>query len=311
MSLRRVGIAVALASVAGLGAARGQAPTGICAAGGLPSGREPRAPMTEAAAVVFERLARRVDVPFANPTPLGEVVAFFRKELYVPNSEPPVAVYLDPIALREVEKTADTPVTLALPGVTLARGLELALGQLDLRHDVMPDGLVWITPIDREDRPRGVEPVSGEAARTWSALFKKVSLPFLAETPLGDVLKYVKSVSQTSDRPDGLPIYLDPVGLQAAEKAESTPLQINLEGQPLEVGLRLGLKTLGLTFRVRPSGLVHILDIPTAEEEDLGRPRVVVEHGLGANALLDAVESLRRQPDQGKVPAAKGPSRAP
>lgn len=307
----RIWLIVAMLTLPGLATARGQ--SGICGAGGVQGEAKPpqAAPMTEAAAVVFGRLARRVDVPFAAPTPLSEVLAFFRKELCGAKNEPPVAVYLDPIALQEAAKTAESPVTLELPGVTLARGLELALGQLGLRHDVMPDGLIWISTVEHKNLPRAVEPVTAEAARTWSALFKKASMPFPTETPLGDVIKYVKSITQTSDQPEGLPIYLDPVGLKFAEKTEATPLRINLEGQPLEVGLRLGLKSLGLTYRVRPSGLLFITDDENVDAGETGVRFERLQPPAGSNALLDAVESLRRQLIESKTPAAKPPGTTP
>ena len=46
-------------------------------------------------------------------------------------------------------------------------------------------------------------------------------MSFENETPLEDVLKYVKQAHQGPAFPDGIPIYVDPIGLQEAEQDRS------------------------------------------------------------------------------------------
>ena len=87
-------------------------------------------------------------------------------------------------------------------------------------------------------------------------------MAFPNETPLEDVLKYIKSYTQgTND--SGIPIYVDPVGLQEAEKTITSPVQLDLEGVPLKTTLRLLLKQLGLTYTVK-DGMLTI----TSESSD-------------------------------------------
>ena len=70
------------------------------------------------------------------------------------------------------------------------------------------------------------------------------------ETPLDDVLKYIKQATTTPTF-SGIPIYVDPIGLQEAERSLNSTVQIDLEGVPLKTTLRLILKQLGLAYTVK------------------------------------------------------------
>jgi hypothetical protein len=87
-------------------------------------------------------------------------------------------------------------------------------------------------------------------------LEEPVSMPFANDTPLEEVLKYIKSAT-TGANDNGIPIYVDPVGLQEAEKTLRSPVSLDLDGVPLKTTLRLLLKQLGLTYTVN-DGLVTI-----------------------------------------------------
>ena len=81
-----------------------------------------------------------------------------------------------------------------------------------------------------------------------------------------DVLKYIKSNTQDEeyDLPSGIPIYVDPIGLQEAEKTLQSTITLDLEGVPLSRTLHLALKQLGLVYFV-DDGLVIIT---SADSED-------------------------------------------
>jgi hypothetical protein len=93
-------------------------------------------------------------------------------------------------------------------------------------------------------------------------LDEPISMSFANETPLEDVLKYIKSATQ-GPNDAGIPIYVDPVGLQEAEKTMTSPITLDLEGVPLKTTLKLLLKQLGLTYTVK-DGLLTI----TAENSE-------------------------------------------
>ena len=110
-----------------------------------------------------------------------------------------------------------------------------------------------------------IPPVTERSARVWLKLQKRVAMNFPNETPLEDVIRYVKEA--TVEKEDkGIPIYVDPVGLQEAQKTMTTPVQIDLEGVPLAVSLKLVLEQLGLSYNVREDGLLVI----TSGNEDEG-----------------------------------------
>jgi RNA polymerase sigma factor (sigma-70 family) len=91
-----------------------------------------------------------------------------------------------------------------------------------------------------------------------AVLEKPIAMKFANETPLEDVKKYIKTATKDEKAgfPTGLPIYVDPWGLQNADKTMQSTVQINLEGVPLKDTLRLLLKQINLTYNVKDGILV-------------------------------------------------------
>ena len=98
----------------------------------------------------------------------------------------------------------------------------------------------------------------------YDAMLKPIPMSFGHATPLEDVPRYIKKETCSSALPNGLPIYVDPVGLHAAEKTMTSPVQIELEGVPLATTFRLILKQLGLSYQLK-DGLLTI----SVEPDDL------------------------------------------
>ena len=86
-------------------------------------------------------------------------------------------------------------------------------------------------------------------------LEEPLSMSFSRETTLEDILKYIKKSTQ-GPTDSGIPIYLDPRGLQDAEKTLASTVTIDLEGVPLKTSLRLLLKQLDLAYCVRNGVLI-------------------------------------------------------
>jgi hypothetical protein len=99
---------------------------------------------------------------------------------------------------------------------------------------------------------RGDDPRSH---RILARLEDPVSMSFANETPLDDVLKYIKQATTTPTF-SGIPIYVDPVGLQEAERSLNSTVQIDLEGVPLRRTLQLMLAQLKLAYFVEDGILV-------------------------------------------------------
>ena len=112
-------------------------------------------------------------------------------------------------------------------------------------------------------------PMTLAAAKVWLKLQEKVAFSFPNETPLQDVLKYVRqSTVEKDDFPSGIPIYVDPQGLRGEDKNASSPVMIDLEGVPLATSLTLALNQLGLVYRIHEDGILFITGI-NSESEDV------------------------------------------
>ena len=102
-------------------------------------------------------------------------------------------------------------------------------------------------PVDRADDPR--------SRMILKKLDEPISMSFANETPLEDVLKYIKQAT-TSKTYNGIPIYVDPYGLQEAERSLNSTISIDLDGVPLRRTLQLILTQLKLAYFVEDGILV-------------------------------------------------------
>jgi hypothetical protein len=99
--------------------------------------------------------------------------------------------------------------------------------------------------------------------------------------PLEDVLKMVKTRTKGTWMPNGFPIYVDPIGLQEAEKTMMTPVGTDPADGPLPLGdhLRRILKPMGLAYKVEDGLLVitseEAMDVPSGDAK--GRDLTDVE----------------------------------
>jgi hypothetical protein len=103
-----------------------------------------------------------------------------------------------------------------------------------------------------------IRPVGDDVRNRFilARLEEPVSMSFANETPLEDVLKYINAAT-TGPNDTGIQIYVDPVGLNEAEKTITSPVTLDVEGVPLRTTLRLMLNQLGLDYVVQ-DGLLKI-----------------------------------------------------
>jgi hypothetical protein len=99
------------------------------------------------------------------------------------------------------------------------------------------------------------------------ALLAKLEEPlpmnFPNDTPLEDVLKYIKQAT-AGQSGAAIPIYVYPQALQEAERTMTSPITIDLDGVPLRRTLQLVLKQLGLVYFVDDG----VLCITNAESQE-------------------------------------------
>ncbi|MGZ3412306.1 MAG: hypothetical protein ACXWNX_00415 [Isosphaeraceae bacterium] len=129
----------------------------------------------------------------------------------------------------------------------------------DNQYIEYPDAEVWRALSERRIARYGkAVDVFERDAKTKSIqakLDQPIAMSFPNETPLEDVLKYIKTATQDAND-TGIPIYVDPLGMQEADKTLTSPVSIDLEGVPLKRTLRLLLKQLGLTYTVKDGYLM-------------------------------------------------------
>jgi hypothetical protein len=143
-----------------------------------------------------------------------------------------------------------------------------------------------------EDRP--------PAQSTLLRLEAPISMSFSNETPLEDVLKYIKSATQGS-RDTGIPIYVDPLGLNEARKSMTSPVVLDLEGVPLRITLRLLLKQLDLDYTIE-EGVLFITSEARLEDRIPAQLLEKALHGeLDPDELRQAQEQIKTLSDLRKT----------
>jgi hypothetical protein len=155
----------------------------------------------------------------------------------------------------------------AWPGVAVT--LSTARPSLDAAPpELLP--LKMAVPVGTDPGP--IEAKDERSQRIAAELGKPIDMKFANETPLEDVLKYVRSATMSPAFPEGIPIYVDPVGLQEAEKTHTSPVTINLTQVPLRTTLKLLLEQVGLAYQIK-DGLLKITSMSSEDEaRDAGGP---------------------------------------
>ncbi len=135
-----------------------------------------------------------------------------------------------------------------------------------LRGDAVPH---WTDFLDASQRN------NSRNRAILEALEQPIPMHFPKGAPLEDVLKHVKAQTAIGDF-KGIPIYVDPIGLQFARRTMTSTVIIDVEGAALKNSLTRCLRQLDLTFAVR-DGFMMITDEgrPLPAYED---PFLIVGH---------------------------------
>ena len=135
----------------------------------------------------------------------------------------------------------------------------------------------WLPPVV-SGFPTSSSGVASANAHIWESLDQPIPMGFPNETPLEDVLKSIQGAMRGSDG-NSIPIYVDPIGLQEAERTMASTVLIDLEGVALKTSLRLCLKQLGLAYSIR-DGLLQITSEESAVTPVYQDPFLIAGHCL-------------------------------
>jgi hypothetical protein len=206
-----------------------------------------------------EAIRRKLEKPIplrVKDLPLGAVFDYVTKATTEPG-DTGVPIDIDDAALSKAQVTLATPVTYkSTDGESLMVSLRTVLGRMSLTPRVEQGWLriSWrmYKLLDREPQTKLIH----------DRLEAKVDLSF-EKTSLEDVLRFVKSATRRGPDDNGIPIYVDPVGLLEAEKTLATPVSFTAKGEPLKSSLQRLLNTIGLTYHVRDG----LLTVTSASDE--------------------------------------------
>ncbi len=136
------------------------------------------------------------------------------------------------------------------------------------------------------------KPMTPEATRVWLKLQEKVNMSFPNDTPLEDVIKYIRQGTKDKDTfAEGIPIYVDPFGLQEADKTMASTIQIDLKGIPLATTLRLVLKQVGMVYRIEKEGFILITS-GSSDDSPPDAESLILDN---LSALRSEVKALRSE----------------
>ena len=137
-------------------------------------------------------------------------------------------------------------------------------------------------------------------------LEQPIVVSFKNETPLDEVLKYIKTVTSTPNYA-GIPVRVDPIGLAEAGITLTATVKFELERVPLKTALRRILDKLGLAYtvhkgflvitskasaegsnsgRVKPTGGLQIISVPTPNGRGFTKARGATSTGADRVAMM-------------------------
>ena len=138
--------------------------------------------------------------------------------------------------------------------------------------------------------PGPIEAPDDRSQRIIAELGKLTDISFKNETPLEEVIKYVRSSTRGPAFPDGVPIYVDPLGLQEAERSLNSTVTMDVSQVPLKTSLRLLLKQLGLAYQVK-DGLLTIIAIDSMDQPYANQGLIQDDLSGGTGLTLEQVQA--------------------
>ena len=113
------------------------------------------APRTSTAeqALTLAKLQRKVAMHFPKETSLEDVLKYLKTATRDAKDDHELQIYVDPVALSEVDKTLSSTVTIDLENLPLSTTLGLMLKQLELGYRVDEGGLIHFYALKSDDAP--------------------------------------------------------------------------------------------------------------------------------------------------------------
>ena len=210
---------------------------------------------------ILAKLQEPIDMVFPRETPLGDILKYTTRATKFGDrpDDPGIPIYVDPYGLQEAQKSLTSTVTINVTGAPLKVTLPQVLARLGLAY-LVGDGVLFISSSSRivAAQTRKVALTRDGSPRTAQALTRlddPIAMSFADDTPLIEVLKYVKRATTTPSF-SGITIFVDPAALQEVDRSLTSPIKIDLEGVPLRTSLRLVAEQLRLAYYVSEGNVI-------------------------------------------------------
>ncbi|WP_422924417.1 RNA polymerase sigma factor [Singulisphaera sp. PoT] len=151
-------------------------------------------------------------------------------------------------ALKKDEARLSNPPAMMGMGGGMRMGQNNAAILAAREHETRVDIAKMMAQLEADD-------ASPKTAAVLKKLEQPISMTFPNETPLEDVLKYLKSATMSGNEP-GVAVYVDPIGLKEVDASMTSVVTLDLEGIPVKTSLRLLLKQLRLAYCVKDGVLI-------------------------------------------------------
>ena len=132
-------------------------------------------------------------------------------------------------------------------------------------------------------------------------LENRIALHFPEPTPLIDVLSYIRAATKQGANDPGVPIYVDPLGLEEVQQSATSTVRIEVTGVALKDGLKQILSQLGAVYRVKDDVLV--ISSPSRLDAIMRqRVNVALDNSSATKAALAKLEEPIAMPFEVRTP---------
>jgi WD40 repeat protein/serine/threonine protein kinase len=202
-----------------------------------------------------------INCPYENATEMRKVMNYLSQMAMSPHGQRGLELYFAPKDLEFYQSKLDTTVKIDNLDVPLKTNLRFLLETIGM-EPVIEDMVLVIRRGDVPQPPIPQAPVIGACdPQTRSLLVELeqvVPMPFTKDTPLKDVLEYIRAKTKGPNRPNGLAIEMGKRATEEVRRIGASTVRIEFDDVPLRVTLKLALSQLGLSYAVE-AGQIRII----------------------------------------------------
>jgi cyanophycinase len=161
--------------------------------------------------------------------------------------------------------------------------------------------LMLLAQVEPAAKPPAPAAITPRTRAILARLEERVSMPFPEETPLDEVLQHIRRAAEKGPDDPGLPIYIDPMGLQRAERSLNATVMIHETAIPLKDALTRVLASLRMAYIVKDDVLI-VTDVQGVRQEQREVPVRACDATPATRALMARLEEPVKMPFSMETP---------